>query len=82
MDTRLLIDAVGWAGAITLLVAYGLVSARRMEGDSPVYQLLNLVGGSFLVVNTFFYGAFPSTLVNLVWIAIAIGTMARKGLAR
>ncbi len=72
------VDLLGWAGAIVLLSAYALVSVKRLEGTSRQYQVLNLVGGALLIVNTFYYGAYPSTLVNLVWIGIAIATLVRN----
>ncbi len=75
--TRMLIDIAGWLGAIALLAAYGMVSAKRIQGDSPLYQLLNLFGGICLVANTVYYGAYPSSVVNLVWIGIALYTLAR-----
>ena len=78
MEKNLLIDILGWAGAATLLLAYGLVSTRKLEGDSPVYQTLNLVGSALLIVNSFYYGALPSVAVNFVWIGIAFLTLARR----
>jgi ABC-type Co2+ transport system permease subunit len=78
MGYRLVVDLIGWAGALVLLTAYALVSTRRLEGDARSYQLLNLFGGAFLIVNTLYYGAYPSSLVNLVWVAIAIITIGRS----
>ena len=75
MSTRLVVDVIGWAGAAALLAAYGLVSAKRLDGDSMTYQLLNLIGAIFLIVNSTYYGAYPSTFVNVVWIGIAVVTM-------
>lgn len=72
MNKEALVDIVGWIGAIALLVAYALVSARRVEGDSTSYQSLNLVGSVFLIVNTVYYRAYPSAFLNLVWGAIAV----------
>ena len=69
--STLLVDLLGWLGAALILVAYGLVSARRLEGDAIAYQLPNLGGGLLLVVNTVYYGAYPSTAVNAVWIGVA-----------
>ncbi len=82
VGSNLLIDIVGWIGAAALLMAYAAVSTRRMEGDSAPYQLLNLGGSAFLMANSFFYGAYPSSMVNIVWISIAVFTMARKKLRR
>jgi len=76
--TNTLIDIVGWVGAVALLMAYIFISTRRMEGDSASYQLLNLGGSALLMVNSFFYGAYPSSIVNIVWISIAMFTMLRK----
>lgn len=77
MERNLLIDIVGWFGVVTLLVAYALVSTRKLEGDSFLYQLLNLVGSALLILNSFYYGAFPSVGINLAWIAIAALTLTR-----
>ncbi len=72
---NLAIDVVGWAGAALLLVAYGLVSARKVTGGSTAYQLLNLVGSILLMVNTAYYSAYPSTFVNVIWLLIATGAL-------
>ncbi len=72
MNNEALVDIVGWIGAIALLVAYAMVSARRVEGDSTSYQSLNLVGSVLLIVNTVYYRAYPSAFLNLVWGAIAV----------
>jgi hypothetical protein len=82
MSSNFLIDSIGWMGAISLLAAYALVSMRKLEGDSLVYQLLNMMGGAFLIVNSFHYKAFPSVAVNVVWIGIAIYTMTRRKLVK
>jgi hypothetical protein len=82
MSSNFLIDSIGWIGAISLLAAYALVSMRKLEGDSLVYQLLNMMGGAFLIVNSFHYKAFPSVAVNVVWIGIAIYTMTRRKLVK
>lgn len=74
-NSHFLVDLIGWLGVAILLVAYALVSLRRLEGDSPGYQALNLVGGALLIVNSFFYGAYPSVTVNIFWIGIALYTL-------
>ena len=77
MDTNLLINLVGWMGSVAVILAYVLVSLNRLRGDSVAYQLLNLVGGLFLIVNTIFWGAYPSTFVNFVWVCIALFAIVR-----
>ncbi len=72
MNNQFLFNAVGWLGAAALLVAYAMVSSRKLEGHSTVFQLLNVGGSLLLAANTIFYGAYPSTFVNVIWAAIAI----------
>lgn len=78
---KITVDVIGWLGALLILAAYFLVSFKRVAGDSLAYQSLNVVGSVFLVVNTYYYGAIPSTLVNVIWAIIAIfaiGAIYRK----
>jgi hypothetical protein len=78
MNNHIWFDAVGWLGAASLLVAYAMVSSRKMEADSASYQVLNIVGSILLVANTIFYRAYPSSFVNLIWAGIAVFSMATR----
>ncbi len=66
------IDILGWTGGLMVLVAYGLISSDRITSRSPFYHFLNAIGSICLVVNTAFYGAYPSTFVNVIWLSIAV----------
>jgi hypothetical protein len=76
MKDHVWFDTIGWMGAAALLLAYAMVSARKWEGHSSMFQFLNVGGSLLLAANTIFYGSYPSTFVNLVWAAIAIFTIA------
>ncbi|NJN44397.1 MAG: hypothetical protein HC806_06530 [Anaerolineae bacterium] len=78
MNAQLLIDILGWIGAVCLLLAYFLVSRKKLTGDSLHYQLLNLAGGGLLTVNSLYYGALPSVAVNVIWIGIALFTLGKR----
>jgi hypothetical protein len=78
MNNRIWFDAIGWAGAAALLLAYAMISSKKLEGDSNAYQFLNIIGSLLLVTNTIFYGAYPSTFVNLIWAGIAVFSMVTK----
>lgn len=78
MPPNFWIDLAGWSGVLALLVAYALVSTRRLEGDSPTYQVLNAVGSLLLIVNSGYYRAFPSVGINVAWIGIALYALARR----
>jgi hypothetical protein len=79
---KLTIDLIGWIGASLLLLAYGLVSFKRLQADSGYYQLLNVVGSCCLIVNTAYYRAYPSSSVNAIWILIAIMALIKARWAK
>jgi hypothetical protein len=74
---KVLIDVLGWIGSIEVILAYGLNSYQKIKSDSLLFQLLNLTGGIFLIINTIYYGAFPSTFINVVWVVIATLAITR-----
>ena len=68
---KFIIDIIGWVGSIEVIAAYGLNSYQKIKSDSLLFQVLNLTGGVFLIVNTIYYGAYPSAFINVVWVGIA-----------
>ncbi|MEM9327139.1 MAG: hypothetical protein AAGA85_15835 [Bacteroidota bacterium] len=75
MSTRLLVDILGWIGSFEVIIAYGLISSKRVDGQSVMYQLLNLTGAILLIVNTVYLEAYPSAFINIVWVGIAIAAL-------
>ncbi len=71
MSVQLAADVLGWIGSVEVILAYGLISSQKVDGKSVLYQVLNLTGAIFLIINTIYYGAFPSTAINVVWVVIA-----------
>ena len=71
----ILIEVVGWTGSIEVILAYALVSSGKIKSDAAVYQWLNLTGGIFLIIHTIVHHAYPSTFINLVWVAIAVAAL-------
>ena len=78
----LFIDLLGWTGSILYLLAYTLISLKKTEGDSLLYQGLNIVAGTLVVIYTLSLGAYATTGLNAVWIAIGFLTLGRKWLIR
>jgi fatty acid desaturase len=66
------IEAAGWVGALLILGSYILVSSGRLTGQSRVYQWMNVVGAAGFVVNTWWHGAMPSVVLNVVWCAVGL----------
>ena len=79
--TEILIEAAGWTGAVLVLGAYVLVTLGKLSGQSAAFQAMNLVGAAGFVVNTWWHGAIPSMVLNIIWAAIgliALGKMTRR----
>jgi hypothetical protein len=71
------VDVVGWAGAVLVLAAYGLVSTKRLDGDSFAYQSLNVAGAAGMLINTYVRGALPSAALNVIWIGVGLYVLAK-----
>ena len=77
MTLVLLIESIGWVGAGLILIAYLLVSAGRLSGQSAVFQWMNVAGAAGFIVNSGYHGAVPSTALNVVWLMIGLATLWR-----
>jgi hypothetical protein len=77
MTLQALTDVVGWLGAGCLLVGYALVSAGRI-GAGRRYQLVNLAGSIGLAVNGAVHRAWPSTVLNVVWLGIGLAALGSR----
>jgi hypothetical protein len=75
MTVRILIDSIGWIGMACIVIAYGLVSSQKVKGNSRSYQVINLSGSLFLLINSYYHGAFPSVGLNVIWMGIAVTSL-------
>lgn len=67
---HILIEAIGWIGAICVLGAYILLSTGHLSGSSARFHLLNVVGALGFVINTYAHGAIPSMVLNVIWACV------------
>ena len=78
MHPNYFVEVIGWTGALLILVAYGLLSAGKLHGRSPLYQWMNIFGAAGFVVNSGWNGAYPSAALNVVWIGIGVWALLRR----
>jgi hypothetical protein len=80
---ELAVEVAGWTGAALILLAYLLLSAGKLTGQSLSYQLMNVFGAAGFIVNGWWHRAIPSASLNVIWLLIgAIATwriMKRRG---
>ena len=55
-----------------ILLAYLLLSAGRLGGQSIIYQGMNVVGAAGFVINGWWHGALPSATLNVLWLMIGL----------
>ncbi len=68
----IVIEVVGWAGAVAVLVAYALVIRTPGAVTGRRYLLLNLGGSAGLAVSGAAHAAWPSAVLNLLWLGLAL----------
>lgn len=73
----LLVNILGWIGSIILVLAYYLNSRDVINAQSVSYQGMNILASVLLIVNTVYYGAYPSSAVNVVWIFIGFNFLIK-----
>ncbi len=66
------VEFAGWAGAALILLAYLLLSAGRLTGQSLAYQGMNVIGAAGFVINGWWHGALPSATLNILWLMIGL----------
>lgn len=72
---EIVIEIIGWIGAVLILAAYILLSLEKLDGQSPAYQWMNVVGAACFVANSGWNGAIPSAALNVVWMGIGFYTL-------
>ena len=65
-------QTIGWVGTFLIVLAYFLVSTKKVDGGSKTYQILNLLGAIGVGVNVFHQQAWPALTLQIVWGIIAI----------
>lgn len=65
------IDAIGTLGVAMIVLAYFLITRRRLTGDDARYHLLNFVGAWLVMVSLWFHWNTPSVIIETFWIGIS-----------
>ncbi|OHD06136.1 CBU_0592 family membrane protein [Sphingopyxis sp. RIFCSPHIGHO2_12_FULL_65_19] len=71
----IVIEIIGWAAAAIILAAYILLSIGKLNGRSPLYQWMNVVGAGGFIINSGYNGALPSAGLNIIWAAMGLFTL-------
>lgn len=71
------LDAIGLAGVVLLLIAYGLTVSGKLDPLRPAALLLNLFGALGILASL--WGAFnlSALVIETAWTLIALAGLAR-----
>lgn len=72
------VESIGWIGAALITGAYFLNINGKIKSTSALYIISNLVGGIFFTINTFVHQAYPSMIVNIIWVFIAVAALFKN----
>lgn len=72
------IEIIGWLASIILVGSYMLNILGKIPSNSYLYIIGNLLGGLGFTINTFYHKAYPSSLVNLIWVCVAIYSIIKS----
>jgi len=61
---NLLIKIAGWIGATLVVIAYFLITYKKLDRESKIYHAMNLVGGFLTGVNAVINQAYPYAALN------------------
>ncbi|GAA4606339.1 hypothetical protein BJY16_005779 [Actinoplanes octamycinicus] len=73
-----LADLLGWAGAGALLLAHALVTHDPEQAAGGRYLLLNLAGSAGLAASGVVHAAWPSAVLNLLWLVLGLTAFRRR----
>ena len=72
MNTELIIKVAGWIGLFLIVLAYFLLSKKKMKSGSFWYHLMNLIGGLGVLVSSVFFRSWELLVFSLILSIIAV----------
>jgi hypothetical protein len=82
MNVSMLVDFAGWVGAVLILAGYGLLTAGKLTSRDAAYQWMNVVGAVGFIVNSAWHAAWPSAILNVIWVGIGVVALVRMGMGK
>ena len=70
--SKLIFELVGWIGSLMIILAYLLNSFQFLSVDNLPYQLLNIFGSVFLIIDFYRKKVFAGLFLQIVWGTVAL----------
>ncbi|MCB9771884.1 MAG: hypothetical protein H6754_04985 [Candidatus Omnitrophica bacterium] len=76
--SALISNTLGWIGTTLFLIAYYLVSNKKIDATGKSFQLINLAGALCLGINVFHQKAWAALGLEVAWATIAILALTKR----
>lgn len=63
---------MGWIGMFLIILAYYLLSKKKIKSNEIGYNLLNGIGGIGLLISSVYVRLWPVAALNTFWILISL----------
>ena len=70
--THEIANVFGVSGAVTILLAYGLLSMEKLSSDTARYHWMNLIGALLIMVSLSHYWNIATFIMEIAWSSISI----------
>ena len=78
MRRTLMLEIIGWYGAVAVLLAYALISFSLVSSTHWLFQVLNLSGAICLAGVAYSKKVYSLVVLNVVWFLIGLFTLVAK----
>lgn len=65
-------DLAGWIGMVLLILAYSMISFKKIKSKSKPFHFINLLGAIGILINAIYNKLFPVIILNIFWIVISV----------
>ncbi len=69
---KIVVEIAGWVGVVAIVCAYALVSYGFISPDQLAYQLMNLLGATGIIINSWSKRDYQPVVLNVVWLVVAL----------
>lgn len=81
----LIANIFGWTGLFLMILAYFLISTKKLVSSSFSYNFINFIAGIFVLINSFAFKIWPVFVLNIFWAIIGLSGMinsTKKGVKK
>jgi len=75
---ELLITIIGIAGALIILLVFGLNEFNKLSNNSLTYDILNFAGSGLLIMNAAYFHSWPFLILNIVWLLVSLRGVLKR----